>query len=345
MRPTTLLALALAVATPTAAADLAAGTGEPLRISAQAFGETVAIEVRDLPRPQAEAAVRAALEEILEVEALTDPGAAAEGGLATVAAGGGPQRVDPRLAALLTRANRFCGWSQGAHGPLGGRLYRLWSARGPVDGRPTPAALVAAAESARCDALAVDPATATVTLAEGSEIDLGRFAAGFAVDRATDALAAAGAGDGVVAIGGIARAFGPGPGGSGWPVTLPQFSGLDEPLGRVWLRDGALAWVRADRGRLEIAGDDYAPLIDQRSGQPVKGAVATVAASELAIDAQALAGAVFVLGNRESTFRLGSLKPVPAVLWLLGSGRGQPLLASYHWSTLDFEAQPPDDGG
>jgi thiamine biosynthesis lipoprotein len=311
-----------------------------LRRTAPAFGGAAAVEVRGLPPVAAAAAVAAALEEIREIESLTAPASPdaqpTAGGVGALTPGR-PARVDPRLARLLDRARSFCLWSKGAHGPLGGRLYRLWGIGGPSAGaaaRPTPAALAAAIESARCEGLTIDLASATVTLPEGSAVDLTAFAAGFAADRAADALRAAGATNGVVETGAVVRAFGPGPEGAGWPVELPAFPRSEGPIARLLLRDQAVAVAAADARPIVIAGDRHAGLIDQRTGHPATGAVATAAATELAIDAQALATTAFILGSRETTFLLGQLRPTPSVLWLLGTGSGRPLVTSHHWSRL-----------
>lgn len=312
----------------------AAPTGEAptaeLRRTAPAFGGTAAVEVRGLSPLTAAIAVAAAFEEIQEVERLA---ASAGGGALPV---GAPLRLDPRLARLLDRARSFCLWSGNAHGPLGGRLYELWR---PSEGggRPTPAALVAAVESARCRGLEIDPAAGVVRIPEGSSVDLTGFAAGFAADRAGDALRAAGATNGVVEVGSAVLAFGPGPEGRGWPVELPSFPGLEGPLDRLLLRDQAVAVAAAAAQPLSIAGDRYAGFLDQRTGRPVEGVLATVAAAELAVDAEALSVTAMILGSREGTFLLGQLQPTPAVLWLLGSGTGHPLITNFHWSQIRKE--------
>ncbi|MEM7050524.1 MAG: FAD:protein FMN transferase [Acidobacteriota bacterium] len=287
---------------------------EPVRVSAKAFGDTVALEVRDLPRQAAEAALRAALVEVLEIEqAVSDPG-----------------EVASRLAPILTRGRQFCLWSGGAFGPLGGRLARLWGLSGEPLGRPTAGKLAEAVASARCAAIGTDGSSPV--LAEGSELDLTHFAPGFAIDRAAAVLRSHGAGNGWIRIGSSRRGFGPGPAGLGWPVELPTFEGLDKPLEKLFLKDRALAIARLDDHPLVIGGDRMAPYLDQRTGQPAQGVVATLTVTELALDAQALSVALFILGSREGEFRVSNLKPEPSVLWLLGSGTGRPLLSSYRWS-------------
>lgn len=341
------IAVALAVALlapvvrPAPAAGPADGSpaqpGSSLRRSLTAFGGEAAVEVRDLAPSAAAAAVAAAFEEIREVERLAGEVGTGEG----VPAPGAPGRVDPRLARLLERAREFCLWSKGAHGPLGGRLYRLWGRSwgggGEPAGRPTPAALAAAVESARCNGLEVDAEGSKITLPEGSALDLTGFAAGYAADRAADALRAAGATNAVIEVGTVVRALGPGPEGAGWTIELPAFPGTDGPIARLRLTDQAVAVAAAEADPLIIGGDRYAPFIDQRTGRPAEGVVATVAATELALDAEALAVTAFILGSREATFILGQLQPDPAVLWLLGSGRGRPLMATYRWSQLQID--------
>ena len=84
-----------------------------------------------------------------------------------------------------------------------------------------------------------------------------------------------------------------------------------------------------------IAGDSYSAHLDLRSGRPVQGVAATIAISELAIDAQALSITMFVLGQREGMLRLGALRPEPSVAWLLGSGEGPPLITTHRWAVVD----------
>lgn len=314
---------------------------QPLTLTATAFGAPVLIEVRDLPGEGAEAALRAALAEIEAIERLTSPAGDEAGGLAALngaaAGAGGARAADPRLVELLARAAQFCLWSQGAHGPLGGRLYRLLrqreSAAAPADGEE----LAAAVASGDCSRLRVDPQAGTAEVAAGSQLDLDGFAAGFAVDRAVGVLRERGAGDGRVRVGGVQRGFGPGPDGGGWATPLPESPGLTRPLTPVWLHDQALAAVVLGPRPPAGAGESVARYFDQRSGRPASGAVATVAVTELALDAQALAVTMFITGSREGSIRLGTLRPTPAVLWLLGGGSGPPILTDFHWSQLKLK--------
>jgi thiamine biosynthesis lipoprotein ApbE len=280
----------------------------PLRLTSQAFGNPVEIEVRNLPPEIAREAIQKALSEIAEVERLTG------GGLSTLnaAAGKGPQPLDPRLLTVLTRARDFCFWSEGAHGPLGRDLYALWA--DPAE-PPSPEQTEKAVGVAGCNRLTLDSKNGTAALAEGSGLDLRGFAEGHAVDRAFEVLKKAGAANVFVRIGPVQRGAGAGPGGKGWPVEPPL-------VDRIYLRDHSLA----------VASETL--LVNQRTGRRAQGVLAAAAVTDLAVDAQGLAAALFILGPREGQLRLGSLRPKPSARWFLGSGVGEPLRVDYRWSEV-----------
>lgn len=314
---------------------------QPVRMSFSAFRQTIEVEVRDLPRETAREAIQAALAEVAEVERLadpdTDPGAVT-GGIAflNARAGAGPQPIDPRLLNALDKALGFCVWSEQAHGPLGRDLYRLWGLRSPVEAPPTQKLelLEKAVRTAGCDRLRLDAQKGTAALAEGSAVDLWGFAEGWALDRAVEVLRQRGVRNGYVQLGAVHRGLGGGPDGRGWSVLPPAYPGLLNPLGRVFLRDRALAVLSATDRALGVPGETLPPYVSQRNGRPAQGVVAAIAVSDLAIDAQGLAAITMIIGPNEGLLRLGSLRPSPAVLWLLGSGSGEPLQVDYHWGEV-----------
>jgi thiamine biosynthesis lipoprotein len=313
---------------------------QPIRVSADAFGKPVEIEVRDLPADAARSAIQQALAETTAVERLVDleGDPKISGGVAALnaAAGRGPQPVDDRLLPALRRALDFCAWSERAFGPLGRDLHRLWGLRSPVTASPLqkPELLDQAIVAADCAKLQIDPAKKTATLAAGSAVDLWGFAEGLAVDRAVEILRQQGVRNGYVRIGGIHRGLGRGPDGRGWSVAPPLFPGTAIPLNRLFLKDKALAIAAAADLPLKIGEETFSPWISQRTGRPVQGTVATLAFTDLALDAQGLAATLTVTGPSEGQLRLGSLRPNPAILWLQGSGAGEPLQITYHWGDV-----------
>lgn len=325
----------------------------PVRIASTAFGRRLEIEVRDLPRDTAKVAIQAALDEVSATEKLLRPDSSdVAGGVGALnaMAGHGPQPVDSKLMPLLVRTQEFCFWSEGAHGPLGSRLYEAWGLRstavdpkpeadadGPVP-RPTvlpePGLLQEATAAARCESLVLSPAANTAELTAGSRLDLGGFAEGHAVDRAVEVLKQNGVANGFVQLGPVQRGLGKGGDGRGWKIILPRFTGMDRPAGRFLLRDRAAVVLSTQDGSMRIADQVLLPYLNQRTGLPAPGVVGVATVTDLAVDAQALAIAMVLTGPREGQYRLGSLRPSPSVLWFLGSGSGAPLQADHHWGDI-----------
>lgn len=326
-----LLLLETGAAEPQVRIEASAPEVRPVRIAAEAFGKPVEIEVRDLLGDSARAAIQAALTEIAEIERLTNPD------VLNAAAGKGPQPVDARLMPLLVRAQEFCYWSEGAHGPLGRDLYELWGLRASVRSpaaKPDPELVEQAVVAARCDGLRLSPAKGTAEIAIGGRLDLGGFVEGHAVDRAVEVLRQQGVGNGFVQIGRILRAFGGGSDRRGWRVVLPQFPGMDQPFGRFFLKNRSAALLSIEDDPFKIADQLLLPYLHQRTGLPAQGVVGMAAVTELAVDAQALAIAMALTGPREGELRLGSLRPNPSVLWFLGSGSGAPLQVEHRWGEV-----------
>jgi thiamine biosynthesis lipoprotein len=324
----------LALGTPATAAE-----PEPVRMATTAFGASAEVEVRGLPRPAAEEALRAALEEIFEIGRLADPDAGElPGGFGALnaAAGRESRPIDERMAELLTAGLQICFWSHGAHGPLGGEIYRLWRNPGEERRIPEPTDLRWAVVRADCSRLelAGDEKIAAV-LGEGTRVDPVWMARGFALDRAARVLEEHGVENAWLEIGPVVRAMGGGSEGEGWPIALPPAPGDERPLDELWLRDQALAVVTREPAARDAAHRESPPeLIDQRTGVPPRGVVTVVAVTERAMDAEALAATLFIMGLHEGQMRLGSLRPRPSVYWLLGEGIGDPLESTYNWSEL-----------
>jgi thiamine biosynthesis lipoprotein ApbE len=301
--------------------------GAAVRFAGRAFDAPAEIEVRELSDPAAEAAAAeafAVLERAPQVlRALED-----------AAATGRPVALDEASRELVERAVGFCYWSEGGVGPLGGEIYRLIGLRAPVLALPTPDALDVAVSSARCERARFDREASTLTVAAGSRLDFFPFEVGWAVDRAVDRLRAHGATNFEVVVGAVRRGVGGGPNGAGWPAQPPTVPGLGAPLSPFLLRDRAVVAVTPKDSLIEIAGERVVPYLDQRTGRTAGGVAATMVVAELAVDAQALAYAMFALGPRDGTMLVGSLNPRPSIRWLLGGGEGPPVITDHNWGAV-----------
>ncbi|MEM8930555.1 MAG: FAD:protein FMN transferase [Acidobacteriota bacterium] len=304
---------------------------EPVRLSMPVFDTEAQVEVRGLPRAQATTAARAALLEIHEMSQLLDPSIDTAGGFGRLqrAAGGDAVVLDARTADFLFRALRFCLWSSGASGPLGGELYTMWRNHREHGVALEPLELRTAVDRANCEALTLDPGT-TVTASLAAEHRLSGLGMdrGFAIDRALSVLREHGVGNAFVEIGLVVRAMGGGPEGRGWRVAVPGVPGTEHPIDEVWLRDSALAILRPD--------DSSRPQLplDQRRGVPSRGVVQVAVVSRLAVETEVIAATLYSVGLTHGNRLLGGLDPRPSVFWLLGNNVGRPLESTYRWSEL-----------
>jgi thiamine biosynthesis lipoprotein ApbE len=160
------------------------------------------------------------------------------------------------------------------------------------------------------------------------------FERGFAVDRAIESFRQRGVSNGWIEIGHLARAIGGGPDGAGWPIAVDATEPVTTPTERVLLHDRALALAALWAEPIEIAGDRHPRYLDHRTGRPGKDTVAVLAVTETAVDAAGLAATLFVLPSRIGEYRLGSLRPAPAVKWFLGAGESVPLITERGWAEL-----------
>jgi thiamine biosynthesis lipoprotein len=311
-------------------------SAQPVRMSIEAFGVDVQIEVQDLPQEQATAAVEAALYEIHHLDKLLARDSPLPGSVGALnsAAGTTAIELDQQVVTVLVRSLQYCGWSNGAYGPLGGVLNDLWS-----DDKDLPNAihLREAVQGAECSQLRIardrgEGDSVTAILGEGTQVDLRGAARGYAVDRAVELLKQHGVENAWVEIAPVYRALGAGPEGNGWYLALPPTPGSDDPPEELWLRDQALGLLeRKSRGTAEPR-----LLIDQRTGVPPVGVITVVTVASLAFDAEVLTHTLLIIGLSEGQRRLGSLHPRPSVRWLLGDrvGSVRPLESTYRWSEV-----------
>ncbi len=329
-----LITIVLAIALPLGSAVPA--TAQPVRLEATAFGTQAEVEVRGLSREEATVAARDALHEIFDIGQLLDPDGTIAGGLGILNSTSGVVDLEPRVSNFLRRGLQFCLWTNGAHGPLGGDLYRLWQgAQGEI---PNPNDLRDAVIGAQCNAITLTFGEPVIRgqLKPGSRVEAIAMGRGFALDSAADVLIEAGVDNALLEIGGVRRAIGGGPDGQGWLATIPAAPGQDKPMDRIFLRDQALAIA----GIQPIKREPVIRLVDQRTGVPATGVVMVATVTEQAMDAEALSASLFVTGLREGQMRLGGLEPRPSVLWLLGLGKGDPLESTFRWSELTRMPRP-----
>lgn len=141
--------------------------------------------------------------------------------------------------------------------------------------------------------IALDPAKKTIKfLAEGTKIDLGGIAVGYAVDRAISVLKANGVKNAIVDAGGDIYCLGKRPDGKKWQIGIRDPFRKNRVVKTLEIEDAAVS----TSGNYEKRGH----IIDPATSRPVENnLVGVTMVAKDCITADALATAVFVLGKDE----------------------------------------------
>ncbi len=233
-------------------------------------------------------------------------------------AGAAPVAVSAVTLEIVAMALEYARLSEGAFDPTVAPLLRLWRGNGDIapqslpDSREIRQQLKLVGHSkAR-----VDRDEGTVFLEkEGMMLDLGGIAKGFATDRATAALQAAGYEAFLVNLGGDIRCVGAPDGTAAWRVGVRDPFNAGNILGVLSM--GSLPAVATSGNYerfVEIDGKEYGHLIDPRTGGPARGMAGVTVLAADAATADALSTALFVAGIDRAPAILARMTDVEALL-------------------------------
>jgi thiamine biosynthesis lipoprotein len=217
-------------------------------------------------------------------------------------AAAGWQPVSDELHGLLTLARELHGRAGGGFDIAAGALVRAWGFLRRQGRTPTDDELASALAASGMRHVELDAAGRRMRFTRpGVEINPGAIGKGWAVDRASDALAAAGVpsmlvhgGQSSVRARGI---HGPAlPGRRGWPVGLrhPLFPG--RRLATITLDDRALGTSGSATQFFVDRGRRLGHILDPRTGRPAEGVLSATVIAPTAAVADALSTAAYVLG-------------------------------------------------
>lgn len=144
-------------------------------------------------------------------------------------------------------------------------------------------------------------------------IDLGGIAKGYAVDRATEILQAAGISSAIVTAGGDSRILGDRR-GTPWMIGIRHPRKKDEFAGRLPLQDTAIS-TSGDYERYYFDGEiRIHHIIDPTSGRSADQVESVSILAPMAVDSDALSTTVFVLGASKGLALINGMKGVDAII-------------------------------
>ncbi|MFH1864261.1 MAG: FAD:protein FMN transferase, partial [Candidatus Eisenbacteria bacterium] len=264
------------------------------------MGTIVSVTVLTPDADAGRAAIEAAFDEIARVEALTtrysDDSEISR--LNALSDGYTGEHVSREVAEVVGRSLAIAEVSSGAFDITVAPLVDAWTLPGGELAPPDESRIREALLHVDWSAVHADTAFRTMTVEPGTELDLAGVAKGYAVDRAVAALRRAGVGAGIVDAGGDVGFVGTPPDPGGWRVGIkhPRTDGL---LGVVVLDGGSVATSGDYQRFAMVDGVRYHHIFDPSTGYPARGVMSVTVAPELAVDAAALATAVFVLGPED----------------------------------------------
>lgn len=229
-----------------------------------------------------------------------------------------PVDISDDLYRVLAEARRFDELSGGAFDPTVAPVVKLWR-RSRSFGKRPPDAYLTKAKSlvgrAHWELFAPEtdrPARLRV-LKKDVRLDLGGIAKGFAIDEGFRVLTDLGLDAVLIDAGGDMRFGAAPPESDGWRIAVASLE-KEKPLETRTMTNRAVATSGDTYQFLEIDGVRYSHIIDPRSGEPLTRRSVVTIIAETAVQADALASAVSVLGPKKGRALIDTLPETDAVI-------------------------------
>lgn len=227
-------------------------------------------------------------------------------------ANGVPTTVSVDTLALLQTAQFYTVLTDGAFDITTAPLTDLWKQAETADTLPDAAALQAACRHTGAEKLIIG--SDTVALTDGAQIDLGGIAKGQIADQVANELKLGGCTSAVIDLGGNIVALGSKPNGEPFHIGITDPQNSDQLIATVAVSDRAVVTSGAYQRGFDIGGVHYSHILDPRTGQPVHNDLLSVTIiAPLAVDADVLSTACFVMGYEQASALLTRLDDIEAV--------------------------------
>ena len=218
----------------------------------------------------AERAARAAIEEVLRIEAkFSRYRADSVVSRINAQAGRAAVEIDEETAQLLAFADACWRESGGLFDATSGVLRRAWRFSDPVH-VPSAAELAPLVALIGWDRVELEGRRVRLPAA-GMEIDFGGFGKEYAVDRAAAALREAGAASAMVSLAGDLAILAPQPGGEPWRVGVKHPRREGTLIATIPVSSGAIATSGDYERFVEVDGVRHCHVLDPRTGRSARG--------------------------------------------------------------------------
>jgi len=210
--------------------------------------------------------------------------------------GGRPLALEAETARVIEAALAVAAASEGAFDIPVEPLVRRWGFLGGTKRVPSPAEIAALRPQVGHALLVLDSIGGLAATRPGVRIDLGGIAKGYAVDCLRDSLLAMGLRDALVDLSGNIARLGTPPGRGAWRRGLRDAAEREATLGTLRLPRPAVATSGDYEQFFAADGKRYGHILDPRTGWPVDSLASVTVAMDSAMQADAWATALCVLG-------------------------------------------------
>lgn len=249
--------------------------------------------------PNAEAALEAAEDRILELEADLDPESASGSVHALNAGAGGQVKVSQDCYNVMSTSMEYWRLSGGALDPGMYPLSKAWGFIGGDYRVPDEAEIRALLAAKNTQGVQMDPTVAAAAVPAGMELSFGAVAKGYAAQTVADLMAEMGVTSGILSLGGNVQTLGQSkPDGSKWQVAVQDPKDTGAYVGILSVGQAAVVTSGGYQRFFEQDGVTYIHILDPETGYPVDNDLLSVTVvTEDGAAADALSTALFVLGK------------------------------------------------
>ena len=273
------------------------------------LGTSVSITVINENIELAEQAVEAAFAEIERIDRLMS--SYDEKSRISILNSKGSIEADSEIVDVLERARYFHQLSAGAFDITVEPLLRLFDKS--FSERSAPPSDVEIEETLQLVGFdRIEVTSDRIYLPDGMKITLGGIAKGYAIDRAVAVLKEHGIERGLVNAGGDMRSIGS-KGENSWKIALQNPRNGSDYIAILPLNDSAVA-TSGDYERYFDPDMRFHHIIDPRTGYSATELMSVTIVTETALDADALATAVFVSGVQDGMTLVNSMDNVEALI-------------------------------
>lgn len=262
------------------------------------------------------------------------------------ATGGGGRfvPVSDDFWSVLTAARELSAKSDGAFDITVGPMVKLWRKSRRSRVRPTESEIAAAKSLVGNHLIEVDLPTRSVKLARaGMQLDCGGIAVGYAIDEGLREFRRHGVTRAMIDGSGDVGVSDAPPGEAGWKVAVAPLQPDAPPSETLLLKHAAVTTSGDAWQHVEIDGVRYSHIVDVKTGLGLTGRAAVTVVAPTAIQADAYATAICVLGAERGS-RLAEETAGMAYLYLTVRD-GQPAaVRSSRWAESRLTDQPDSVG-